>query len=99
MDEVGKSYEPTGKFVMRQIVDEVLLVPVSPDLKQRDTLLVLNESAAAMYSQVAAGKSFPEIESWLCDQFEGAAARLREDYRGFVESMFDLEVIRERGRA
>ncbi len=87
-----RQYEPTGKFVVRRIVDECILVPVSPELKQRDTLLVLNETAAKLFEGLKL--PYAELEAACLAEFETTAAELRADYEKFLETLVAVEAIR-----
>lgn len=94
MDE-KKTYELSGKFVVRKIVDEFILVPVSPELKQRDTLLVLNETAARMLEAMKEKKTMAEIEAQLRAEFDTEGADIGADFSALVNTLVAAEAIRE----
>ena len=98
MDE-RTSYEVTGKFVVRKIVDECILVPVSPQLKQRDTLLVLNDTAARLLSGIIAGDSYSTIEAKFLAEFDLDPVELEKDFSEFVGTMIAMEAIRARSQS
>lgn len=87
-------YSVTKNYVLRKIVDESILVPISPSLKERDCLYVLNLSGSLIYEGVKQGKSKDEIHKILIHEFdELPLERLQEDQDTFLSKMIDIEAM------
>jgi len=97
MDDT-KKFEFTKNYVMRRIVDESILVPVSPSLKRRDTLVVLNPVAANFLEKIKSGKTTCDVFQELLAEFDVEPQILEDDLKQFVQSMMEAEVIREHAR-
>ena len=88
--------EVTKDYVLRQILEEVILVPVSPKARQKNQLIVLNPTAAAFYLGIKAGKNKEEICALAGEEFEIGTASIAQDFDEFLREMKELEVLHER---
>lgn len=86
-------YQLTKNFVMRRILDEVILVPVSPEARQQNNLLVLNPLGAQVVEGVRAGLSAHEIQQQALDEFEAEEAQITSDVDRFLSELHTLGVI------
>lgn len=90
-------YAATPHFVLRKIADESLLVPISPKLKNRDALFVLNSTSEAIFAGVRAGLGREEIvESLLKNFSEADPAQVRADVDEALARLLEIEAIHER---
>jgi hypothetical protein len=97
---MDRKFAPTPHYVLRRIADESILVPVSPQLKSRDCLFVLNATGYAIFSGIKSGLNVEQIEKQLVDSFDGAEpAAVREDMETLLSQMVEIEAIYESPRA
>lgn len=85
----------TQNYVLRRIVDESVLVPVSPQLKHRDCLFVMNLTAQAVYEGISRGLPLPAIADELAESFEDAPRdALSADMQEILGHLLEIEAIR-----
>jgi hypothetical protein len=91
---MGRKYALTSNYVMRKIVDESILVPVSPQLKSRDCLFVMNPTACAVYEGLRAGLATDEILQTMLDEYENVRSEeLQTDIDELITHMIDIEAL------
>jgi len=90
--------EVTKNYVLRQILDEVILVPVSPEARQKNRLLVLNPSAAFFYQNLRDGKAQAEIQRLAAEEFSVDSSTLESDFAEFLKEMEELGAIRAKSQ-
>lgn len=88
--------EATNHFVLRQIVDEIILVPVSHQARQRNQLIVLNPSAAFIYEKIRAGLERDRVLMEMSEEFEGTKESFENDFDQFTKDLLSLEALREK---
>lgn len=88
-------FERTKNYILRKIVQESILVPISPRLRHRDCLYVLNPTACAIYEAVQQGATtLNEIRAQLLDQYEGVETQtLDEDVKELLDQLLDIEAL------
>ncbi|MBI3557817.1 MAG: PqqD family protein [Deltaproteobacteria bacterium] len=90
----AQKYATTSNYVLRKIADESILVPVSPQLKNRDCLFVLNATGFAIYSGIKSGLSAAEVEKMMLDSFEDASPEtISTDIETLLSQMLEIEAI------
>ena len=86
----------TANYVLRKIADESILVPVSPKLKNRDCLFVLNVTGYAVYAGLKAGRAIADLRRELLETFEGATeAEVTADVAELVSQLIEIEALRD----
>ena len=87
------TYKPTHHFVVREIVDEVILVPVSPQSRQKNEMLVLNDTAAFFYQCAREGLSKRRILERAQEEFAAEAPEILAGLEDFLREMETREVL------
>ena len=91
---LNRKYATTSHYVLRRIADECILVPVSPSLKVRDCLFLLNETGQVIYGGVKAGQAPEEIIESITKGFaEADPAEVRADVEMLLGQMLEIEAI------
>lgn len=91
------NYQLTKNFVMRRILDEVILVPVSPEARQQNNLLVLNPLGAQLMDGLKLGMKRDELLRNALEEFEADEAQLGSDVDRFLSELQSLGVIHVAG--
>lgn len=100
------SYEITSKFVLRQIAEESILVPISVNLRERDCLFVLNPVAGLIYNLIKDNlikdnlktDKFPlaKIKEAVLSGFTDVdESQLDDDIKGCLQQLLQVEAIIE----
>lgn len=85
--------EPTKQYVLRRILDEVILVPISARARDFGGVITLNAEATLFYWGIKEGKDVSEILASF-DSSQGREA-VSQNFHQFVEDMKKIEAIRE----
>lgn len=86
---------PSRKYVLRKIVDESLLVPVSPQLKERNCLYVLNETSRRIYEGLASGGSPKELAKSFATEFNITEEAALADIQECLSMLCEIEALDE----
>ena len=88
----------TNHYVFRNIVHETLLVPVSPNLRERDCLYVLNPVARVLYEELKKATPRQILKERILAEFSLSAedqAALESDIEAFVADLCQIEALTE----
>lgn len=87
------SWEFTKNFVLRRILDEVILVPVSPEARQRNHLLVLNAFGAGLVDGIRSGMGREALVARAIEEFDAEEVQIAADVDRFLAELSGLGVI------
>jgi hypothetical protein len=87
-------YEKHPKIVARRIADEVILVPVSREVGEIDSLYVLNDVGARIWDLID-GRSLEQVRDAIVDEFEVNEATAEEDVTLLIEQLKEIGAIHE----
>ena len=91
--------EPTRNYVFRQIVSESILVPISPNLKERDCLYVMNPVGRVIYEELQKGGSADSAAARVREEFElSAETDVTGDVAAFITQLTEIEAVKEASR-
>ena len=83
-----------GEFIMRELVGEILLVPVGQTALQFNGMITLNPVSAQIWRSLEQGAPYEEILRGILDQFDVAEDTARQDLDRFLEEMRGRDLLR-----
>jgi hypothetical protein len=87
-------YETTPNYVLRQIADESILVPVSMQLRERDCLFVLNPVAGLIYRAIKQKSTMAQIMAEVLENFSDVSeSEASSDIQECVDQLIHVEAI------
>jgi len=87
-------YEKHPKIVARRIADEVILVPISREVGEIDSLYVLNDVGARIWDLID-GRSLEQVRDAIVDEFEVNETTAEEDLTLLIEQLKEIGAIHE----
>lgn len=87
------SYELSSDFVVRNIVDECLIVRVENCDEENNTFYAINPTGKIIIDSVIDGKDFDEIVKAIFDNFDIEKSQAEADVREFIAKFSELGVI------
>ena len=84
-----------GEFIMRELVGEILLVPVGQTALQFNGMITLNPVSAQIWRSLEQGAPYEEILRGILDQFDVAEDTARQDLDRFLEEMRGRDLLEE----
>lgn len=83
----------SGNVVGRKTGNEYVLIPVSNNIADMDSVYTINESGAFIWEQIDGNKNIKELTKILMDEYEIDYQTALMDVRGFVDQMKSFLVI------
>lgn len=88
-------YTPNADFVQRDVAGECLLIPISRQLADVNSMYVLNETGAAAWRLLDGKRSLREIAGDLSREFDVTVEQVEKDLLVLVEDLLSIQAIRE----
>jgi hypothetical protein len=88
-----KVYRKNSSVVLREIADEILLVPVRGRLAQLQRLFVLNPVAHHIWQEIDGLNTLDAIHQSVVNSFEVPTEEARTDLLELIESLGQAELI------
>lgn len=76
-----------GKFVKREVLGDIILVPVGQTALEFSGMITVNEVGLFIWNLLEQGKTEDEIISALTQEYEVEPETVREDYRTFLQTL------------
>lgn len=84
-----------GKFVKREVLGDIILVPVGQTALEFSGMITVNEAGQFIWNLLEQGKSEDEIVSALTEEYEVEPETAREDYRAFLQTLIQNKFVSE----
>lgn len=83
------------QFMLRQVADEYLLIPVGEAALKVRGLIALSESGSLLYRRLQLGSTEAELISALLGEYDVDEATARADTAAFLEQMRRMGILIE----
>lgn len=83
------------QFILRNVADEYLLIPVGEAAISLKGLIALSESGALLYGKLNAGCSREDLVEALVAEYDVSEAVAAEDIEAFLNQMRQLNMLTE----
>ena len=84
-----------GQFVVRQVVDEIVAVPVGDTAAKFNGMLLLNQASLVIWNCLEQDTSVDGIVQALTDAFEVSPEEARTDTLEFLEGLRTADLLEE----
>ena len=85
----------SDQYMLRQVADEYLVIPVGEAALKVKGLIGLSESGSLLYRRLQSGCTEEELVSALLAEYNIDAQTARADTRGFLEQMRRMGILIE----
>src|SRR5690606_26259359 len=85
----------SNNFIFRQIVEELVLVPIRQNVAELDSIYTLNELGAFIWGKLESPKSHTEIEEAVLADFEIDVETVRTDIQTFIDELGSIGAVEE----
>lgn len=82
-------------FVLRQVADEYLLIPVGQAALRVNGMISVSESGFLLYQKLKTGCAEQELVDLLLSEYEVGEVQAREDVAAFLSKMRALGMLEE----
>ncbi|MDR3288831.1 MAG: PqqD family protein [Peptococcaceae bacterium] len=80
-------------FVLRQIIDTWIVVPVGKEVSQSGNMLSLSETSALLWERLEQGADEEMLTELLCERYETDRETAAADVKEFLREMEELNVL------
>lgn len=87
------NYKASSKFVLRNIADEYLLVPIETDDNICNSIVTVNETIAFLWDRLITGADEESLVAALTEEYEVSADTAKEGVLSFLKSFMELGLI------
>ena len=85
----------SDQYMLRQVADEYLVIPVGEAALKVKGLIGLSESGSLLYRRLQSGCTEEDLVSALLAEYDIDAQTARADTRGFLEQMRRMGILIE----
>jgi hypothetical protein len=92
-DSMDQSYQKADKIVVRKVVDETILVPISGNLANMQRIFALNPMGEFIWEKLDGQTSLKDIHISIRNYFEVDAAQAEKDLIDFIDELMTAGLI------
>ena len=85
--ELNKIYNKTSEVAFRKVSDEYILVPLSDDIADMDSLFTMNEVGAFIWEQIDGNRSISQIVENVTGEFDVKNETAQKDVLTFLDEI------------
>lgn len=85
----------SNEYVLRQVADEYLLIPVGEAALRISGMISLTESGCLLYRKLSDGCDREALVQALLTEYEVEEAEARQDVEAFLEKLRKLQMLEE----
>lgn len=82
-----------NKFVIRQLGEEYVVVPVGENAQKFQGMIRLNESGALLWRELEKGVSREQMAQALQKEYEVSESKAQEDVRRFLQKLEEAGIL------
>ncbi len=84
-----------GEFVLRQIMDDTVAIPVGQTALQLNGMIILNDVSKVIWECLEQGTTLDCIVTALTDMFEVSDCEARTDVQNFLDKLRNMQLLEE----
>ena len=84
-----------GEFVVRQVVDTIVAVPVGETALRLNGMILLNEVSKTIWEQLERGAELSQLLRAVTDAFEVSAEEAQADILEFCDKLRKMQLLEE----
>jgi hypothetical protein len=88
-------YSKKPDFIQRDVAGECILVPIRRTLTEANSIYVLNETGAALWSRIDGTRPIHEIASVFAEEYDVATEQLNQDLETLLADLLSIHAIEE----
>ncbi len=82
-----------SSFILKQILDDYIVVPAGDELVNFDAMITLNETGAFLWKQLQEEKSEADLVHSLCEEYDVNEETAKEDITAFIHLLQQAKVL------
>ena len=95
MIELNKIVKKNVNVVTKEVGDECIIVPLSDNIADMDSVFTLNDTGAFFWSLIDGSKTVDQIIDAVVEEYEVDRNTVARDFSAFIEEMKEwLEIVK-----
>lgn len=84
-----------GEFVVRQVMDQIVAIPVGETALRLNGMILLNDVSRAIWENLETETSPEQILAAVTENFEVSEAEARADIEEFLDKLRKMQILEE----
>ncbi len=94
MTDLNKIVKKTGNVVTKEVGDECIIVPMSDNIADMESVFTLNDTGAFFWSLIDGSRTVDQIIDAVVEEYDVERETVVKDFSAFIDEMSDwLEVV------
>ena len=85
----------SGDFILRQVMDEILAIPVGESAARMSGMLILNPVSRLIWERLGENTDLPALVSAVTGAFDVSSEQAEADITEFLEKLRSLNLLSE----
>lgn len=94
-DGIRKSYQANSGYVVRQVIDEYLLIPVKMQEQGDTQLAIMNETGKFLWEQMQGGCSVQDLLKAMTEEYQISENEALADILDFISDLKERKLLLE----
>jgi hypothetical protein len=95
LKSMQKSYQVSSGYVVRQIADDFLLIPVKMQEKGESQLAIMNETGKFLWEQLQEGRTMEELIRAMTEAYQVSEKDAVADIIDFLNNLKERKLLQE----
>ena len=84
---LDRIYNSKNKFVVREVENELILVPLSGNVAKMNEMFTMNETGKFLWENIGENTSVDDLVNKLTEEFQVDEVTARRDTENFINSL------------
>ncbi len=84
-----------GEFVVRQVMDNIVAVPVGQTALRLNGMIMLNDVSKIIWDHLERGTDLESVVKAVTDAFDVSADEAQRDITEFCDKLYELQLLEE----
>lgn len=95
LSSTKRSYQVTSGYVVRQIADEFLLIPVKMQGNREPQLAIMNETGKFLWEQLQECRSIEDLIQAMAEEYQVSEKEALADILDFLKDLKERKLLQE----
>ncbi|MEZ5071062.1 MAG: PqqD family protein [Bacteroidales bacterium] len=87
MSDSSAIYRKKGTYVIRQMQEDFLVIPLNEGTVEMDSAYLMNETGAFIFECIDGSRTVEDLARLVSESFDTGLSRARDDVRDFIEQI------------
>lgn len=89
-----EKYILTENYLLREIMNESVLIPQGEQILKNNVIIELNETAYFLYSKLSEALTEKELTGFLLEEYDTTEIQAAADVKSFIKKLTEADVVK-----